>query len=277
MGDLDGRTFVVTGANTGIGRVTAEALAKRGGKVILACRSEDKARPVVDAIVAAGGDAAFHALDLADLAATRRSAERLLAKDEPIHVLVNNAGLAGKRGQTKDGFELTFGTNHLGPFLFTRLLLPRLRESRPARVVNVSSGSHYGAHAIPWAQLRESTRSLTGIPEYNVSKLCQVLFTKSLARGEAGEGVTSSSLHPGTMIATDIWRTVPSFARPVLRLFMMPLEDGAKTTLHCATDPDVPAHDGDYWTDCELKAPNPIANDVALQDELWRRCEEWTR
>lgn len=276
MGELTGRTFVVTGANTGIGRVTAEELAKRGGKVILACRSREKTQPVLDAIASAGGKADFLALDLADLAATRRSAEELLARDEPIHVLINNAGLAGQRGTTKDGFELTFGVNHLGPFLFTTLLLPRLRESKPARIVNVSSGSHYDADRIPYERLREPTRAITGLPEYNVSKLCNVLFTKSLARGKAGEGVTSSSLHPGTMIATDIWRGVPFFVRPFLKLFFMPLEEGAKTTLHCATAPEVPEHDGDYWTDCKLKEPNKVANDPAVADELWAKSEEWT-
>lgn len=276
MGDLSGRTFVVTGANTGIGRVTAEELAKRGGKVILACRSEAKTQPVLDAIKTAGGAADFLALDLGDLAGVRRSAAELLAREEPIHVLINNAGLAGQRGKTKEGFELTFGTNHLGPFLFTQLLLPRLRESKPARIVNVSSGSHYSADRIPYEHLRESTRSVTGLDEYNVSKLCQVLFTKSLARSKAGDGVTSSSLHPGTMIATDIWRSVPFFVRPFLKLFFMPLEEGAKTTLHCATAPEVPEHDGMYWTDCKLKTPSKLADDIAAADELWTKCEEWT-
>ena len=145
MKDLAGKVMLITGANTGIGRVTAEALAERGARVILACRSEEKTRPVVDGILAAGGDARFIPLDLADLDSVRAAATKVLATDEPLHVLINNAGLAGLRGLTKQGFELIFGTNHLGHFLLTELLLPRLRKSAPARIVNVSSGSHYQA------------------------------------------------------------------------------------------------------------------------------------
>ena len=133
---LSGQTFLVTGSNTGIGRVTAETLAKRGAKVLLACRSEEKTRPVVDGInagrAAGGGEAEFVALDLADLVSVRKCAEALLTKDVPLHGLINNAGLAGLRGVTKQGFELTFGTNHLGHFLLTQLLLPRLRQSAAA-------------------------------------------------------------------------------------------------------------------------------------------------
>lgn len=122
---LSGQTFLVTGANTGIGRATAESLAKRGAKVLLACRSEEKTRPVLESIRADGaGSAEFVALNLADLVSVRRCAEQVLAKDVPLHGLINNAGLAGLRGQTKQGFELTFGTNHLGHFLLTTLLLP---------------------------------------------------------------------------------------------------------------------------------------------------------
>src|SRR5262245_37527212 len=164
--DLAGKTFLVTGANTGIGRVTAETLARRGGKVFLACRSEDKTRPVLDAIRAAGGEAEFLALDLGSLASVRASAKAFLDRGEPLHVLINNAGLAGVRGLTKDGFELIFGTNHLGPFLFTTLLLPRLRESAPARIVNVSSKAHYEAKGIDWDVLRKPTATITGLREY---------------------------------------------------------------------------------------------------------------
>ena len=162
--DLRGKTYLVTGANTGIGRVTAEALAGRGGKVFLACRSEEKAAPVIEGIRKAGGLAEFLALDLGSLRSVREAAARFLARDEPLHVLVNNAGLAGSRGATADGFELLFGTNHLGPFLFTNLLLPRLRASAPARIVNVASKSHYQARGIDWDLLREPTRTITALP-----------------------------------------------------------------------------------------------------------------
>jgi retinol dehydrogenase 12 len=147
MGDLDTRTFLVTGANTGIGRATTEALAVRGATVYMACRNAAKARPVMEAITTATGNHGLHllSLDLADLASVRACTRAFLDTGAPLHVLVNNAGLAGKRGMTSSGFELAFGTNHVGPFPLTSLLLDRLRESAPARVVTVAgdTGLYY--------------------------------------------------------------------------------------------------------------------------------------
>lgn len=273
---LAGKNILVTGANTGIGRITAEVLARRGAKVTLACRSEEKTRPVLEGIRATGGKADFLDLDLADLDSVRTAATTWLARDEPLHVLVNNAGLAGHRGTTKQGFELTFGVNHLGPFLLTELLLPRLRESKPARIVNVSSRSHYRAPrvGVPFAELRQSTPSTTGVTEYSVSKLCNVLFTKELARGRAGEGITSVSLHPG-VVATEIWRRLPFPLRQISNLFMKSPEDGAATTLHCVTAPDLV--DGAYYDSCKEKRASKLAHDEALAKELWTKSEAWTR
>src|SRR5688572_26652482 len=161
MGELSGTTFLITGANTGIGRATAAELAGRGGRVVLACRSEEKTRPVLDDIVSTTGnrDVDFLALDLADLDAVRTAAASF---DEPLHVLINNAGVAGQRGQTKQGFELAFGINHLGHFLFTNLLMDRLRASK-GRVINVSSDSHYAPKRIDWDALQRPTKSVTGL------------------------------------------------------------------------------------------------------------------
>jgi NAD(P)-dependent dehydrogenase (short-subunit alcohol dehydrogenase family) len=276
--DLTGKTILVTGSNTGIGRATAEALAARGARLVLGCRSEEKTRPVVEAIRAAGGDARFHALDLSDLAAVRRSAQAFLDSGERLDVLVNNAGLARAKGLTKDGFETTFGVNHLGPFLFTTLLLPRLREAAPARIVNVASAAHFsGKPPADWESLRRPTKSFTGMPEYRWSKLANVLFTRELARGRAGAGVRSYALHPG-VIASDIWRHVPWPLGPMMMLFMKTTEEGARSSIHCATSPEVAEHDGRYYhSDCTEKAPNPLAEDAALAKELWERSEAWTR
>ena len=150
MGDLDLRTVLVTGANTGIGRATARVLAARGAKVFFACRSEAKTKLVIDEISAQTGntDLEFLPLDLGDLSSVRACASAFLSAGEPLHVLINNAGLAGQRGITVSGFELAFGTNYVGPFLFTSLLLDQLRDSAPARIVNVASGAHYSATGI---------------------------------------------------------------------------------------------------------------------------------
>ncbi|MDP3273797.1 MAG: SDR family oxidoreductase [Deltaproteobacteria bacterium] len=275
--DLEGKVMIVTGANTGIGRVTAWELAQRGAKVYLASRSLDKTQPVVDNIRAHGGAAEFLQIDLGELASVRRAAESFLATGDRLDVLVNNAGLAGLRGTTKDGFEITFGTNHLGPFLFTTMLLPRLREAGAARIVNVASVAHYKAEGLDLDNVRQSTRTTTGLPEYQHSKLCNVLFTKQLAAGEAGEGVHSYSLHPG-VIASDVWRNVPWPIRPLMTLFMKSNEDGARTSLHCATSAEVASHDGRYYNDdTREKKPSKYAEDPALAKLLWERSLAWTK
>jgi NAD(P)-dependent dehydrogenase (short-subunit alcohol dehydrogenase family) len=273
--DLEGRFIVVTGANTGIGRPTAERLAARGARVVLACRSEERTRPVLDAIAAAGGQAEFVPLDLGDLASVRAASARILAMDRPLDVLLNNAGLAGTRGQTKDGFELAFGTNHLGHFALTMLLLPALRRARSARIVNVSSKAHYDAKGIDWDALRRPTKAITGLPEYAVSKLANVLFTAELARRVGGSGIHSYALHPG-VVASDAWRRIPWPIRSIMKLGMITNDEGAETSLHCATSPEVADHDGRYYDDRREKTPSALARDPELARELWQRSAGWT-
>jgi NAD(P)-dependent dehydrogenase (short-subunit alcohol dehydrogenase family) len=274
---LQGRTFVVTGANTGIGKETARVLAQRGARLVFACRSREKTLPVMDEIRAEtrNDELAFVPLDLGDLASVRAAAQSLLDSEPEIHVLINNAGLAGARGLTKDGFELTFGVNHLGPFLFTQLLLPRLVASRPARIVNVASGAHYRAQRIDFDALRAPTRSVSGFPEYGVSKLCNVLHAAELARRLGDEGVTSYSLHPGT-VASDVWRRVPWPVSSLMKLFMLSVEEGAKTSLHCATDPSLARETGRYYDRCSERKPARLARDGALARRVWEVSEDWT-
>jgi NAD(P)-dependent dehydrogenase (short-subunit alcohol dehydrogenase family) len=273
--DLEGKWFVITGANTGIGRVTAEKLAKRGAEVTLACRSEEKTRPVVDAICAAGGKADFDALDLADLSSVRASAARLSARGRPLDVLVANAGLAGPRGLTRDGFELTFGTNHLGHFLFTVLLAPRLGAAKGARVVVVSSKMHRDVKQIDWDALREPTRTITAIDEYRVSKLANILFASELARRLGPDGPHTYSLHPG-VVASDIYRQLPWPIRPLVKLGMIPVEEGAETSLHCAASAEAASETGLYYVRCKPRAPGALARDAALARELWEKSVGWT-
>lgn len=275
MGDLEARTFLVTGANTGIGRETASALAGRGAKVFLACRSEPKTRPVIDEITARTGNSAleFLALDLGDLRSVHACAEAFLASGEPLHALINNAGVAGRRGITQSGFELTFGTNYVGPFLLTSLLLDRLRESAPARIVNVSSEAHYRVSDIDFDAVRRPTKSLTGFPEYAVSKLANLLHAQELARQLDGAGVTTYALHPG-VIASDIWRRVPQPVRSIMKLRMRSPQEGAKTLLYCATSPDVAGESGYYYDDARRKEPGAGAT-PKLAAALWNRSTDW--
>jgi len=273
--DMSGRVCLVTGATSGIGKVTALELARRGAHVILTARTVEKGQPVVEEIQAATGNERVeaHALELGDLAKTRQSALAFLARDLPLHVLVNNAGLAGQRDVTSDGFEIQFGVNHLGPFLFTTLLLDRLRESAPARIVNVSSTAHYDAKSgINYEAVRRSTQSLTALSEYAVSKLANVLFTKELTRRLDGTGVTTYALHPG-VVATDVWRRIPSPVAWVMKQFMLGPEDGSATTLYCAAEPSLAGESGRYYDDCREKTPSRQAQDPALAADLWTRSE----
>jgi NAD(P)-dependent dehydrogenase (short-subunit alcohol dehydrogenase family) len=273
MSDLRGKSFLVTGANTGIGRATAHDLAQRGGRVVLACRSEARTVPVIEDIVKTTGnaDVGFLQLDLADLDSVRGAARTFLERDEPLHVLINNAGVAGQRGKTAQGFELAFGINHLGHFLFTDLLLDRLRASAPARVINVSSDSHYQPKAIDWDALRQPTATVAGLREYGVSKLCNVLHAQELARRLGDDGVMTASLHPG-VIASDVWRRVPLPVRAVMKLFMKSTEEGARTSVHCATTPDLVS--GAFYTESREKAPSRVAT-PELAAELWERSAAW--
>ncbi len=276
MDELAGRTFLVTGANTGIGLATAAALTARGGRVYLACRSEPKGQAAVASIRASTGrdSVSFLPLDLADLGSVRQFADRFLALGQPLHVLINNAGVAGQRGLTKDGFELAFGVNHLGHFALTRALLGCLEAAAPARVVTVASDSHYQAKGIDFEVVRRPTRTVTGMREYATSKLSNVLFSAELARRTAGRGITSYALHPG-VVASDIWRRVPWPLRGIMTSRMLSTEAGARTSLFCATAPELAAASGRYYDDCREREPGRAAT-AELAAELWRRSQAWT-
>jgi NAD(P)-dependent dehydrogenase (short-subunit alcohol dehydrogenase family) len=275
MADLNGTTVVITGASSGIGAATARALATRGAKLLLACRSESRAAPVLDELAAAGTPAlGVVPIDLGELDAVRSAADAIAERLPRFDVLINNAGLVGTRGGlTPSGFELAFGTNHVGHFLLTTRLLDALGDGAPRRVVTVASKSHYQAKGIDFEAVRRPTHSMTGLPEYEVSKLANVLFSQELARRVGGRGPHTYALHPG-VIASEIWRNVPWPLRPVMTRFMKSPENGARTSVYCATSPEVADHTGHYCTDCAVKEPNAAATgDLAA--ELWRRSEDW--
>ena len=272
--DLSGKTMLVTGASSGVGLVSAKVLAARGAHVVLAVRNRAKCEPVKAAIDAEGGSSEILEMDMADLASVAAAADRYLAGGKSLDVLMNNAGQAGARGLTKDGFELTFGTNHLGAFLLTERLLPLLRVAPQGRVVNVSSGSHYQAKGIDWEALRRPTAHVTGMPEYEVSKLCNVLHAKELARRLTGTRVTTYSLHPG-VVATDAWRQIPMPFAWLIKRFMISAEDGAKTQVKCAADPGVAGETGLFYDKERVREPSALAKDEALAKELWTKSAAW--
>jgi NAD(P)-dependent dehydrogenase (short-subunit alcohol dehydrogenase family) len=272
---LADRVALVTGANTGIGREAAIGLARRGARVFLACRSEQRTRPVIDAIEAScpGAQASWLPLDLGDFDSVRRCANAFLDLDLPLHLLVNNAGLAGAKALTPSGFEPAFGINHMGHFLLTHLLTQRLVQSAPARVVTVASRAHTHAPKMDWDKLRRPPTSPLGALEYCVSKLANVLFSAELGRRLAGTGVTTYALHPG-VVASDFWRRFPKWMQPVLHACMISSAKGARTVLHCACE--APASEsGLYYSDCRPIRPSRAGADPALAEALWQRSLRW--
>lgn len=274
---LNGKVALITGANSGIGRVTARELALNGYHVFLACRSTARGEVVVDEIASlSGGSARVEVLplDLGDFASIRSCAETFLKRELPLHLLIANAGIAGNKGRTASGFEMTFGTCHMGHFLLTRLLLERIKASAPARIVVVASHAHRRPDGIDFSALREDTKTFSGFPEYGVAKLSNVLFASELGRRLEGTGVTTYSLHPG-VVATNVWRAVPWPIDRLMKLFMISEEEGAATTLYCALAPEAAGQSGQYYEECALKEPAPLARDTALATRLWQESEQW--
>ena len=273
--DLKDRTFLVTGANSGIGRALAEALAGRGARVVLAARSAERTVPVVEAIRTRypSASATFLPLDLADFASIRRATDQLRAAGHGLDVLVNNAGVAGTFGLSRDQFDLTYAVNHLGPFLLTNLLLPQLCESPAARIVNVSSVAHFRARTIDWTRLeRQSTPRRSGFQDYAVTKLMNILHAKELARRLGGTSVHTYALHPGG-VASNIWRALPGPLQWLLKLFLLSNEEGARTPLYCAAAQEVSTATGRYYDRSREARTNPLADDPSLAAELWARSE----
>jgi retinol dehydrogenase-12 len=277
MSDLASKSFVITGANTGIGRANALALALRKPKaIVLAARSLERTQPVLDELKSLHpeGDVRFVALDLGNLASVRKAADELLEQDHPIDALINNAGLAGVQGETADGFELAFGTNHLGHYLWTEKLLPLVKRAPQGRVVVVASRGHYRARGIDFDAVRKRSATLSAFPEYCVSKLANVLHARMLARRLTGTKVTTYSLHPGG-VASDIWsRRLGRFA-VLLRPFLISNEQGAKTQVYCATAPELSTATGLYYDEQKPKVPSARALDDRLMAELEARSNEW--
>ncbi|MFO0666493.1 MAG: SDR family NAD(P)-dependent oxidoreductase [Polyangiaceae bacterium] len=272
-------TILVTGANTGIGRACAEQLAAPGIRLVLACRSREKTEPVLDEVRKRGAEAEFLKLDLGDLSGAAEAGRAFARANDTLDVLINNAGLAGSRGTTRDGYELAFGTNHLGHFAFTLPLLPLLEKRASSgrgtgRIVNVSSGNHLRCSGIDFDALRTSTKSRTGLPEYGVSKLANVLFTAELRRRHPN--ITSVSMNPGR-IASDVWRSAPPFVFSIMKLVlpMGTVETGGATLVHAMNVTAEPGEDLPlFFNKQKPQAANPLAHSEDLASKLWAYSEE---
>jgi NAD(P)-dependent dehydrogenase (short-subunit alcohol dehydrogenase family) len=271
---LEGKVAIVTGANTGIGKATARGLATLGAKVILACRDLAKAEVARAEIADKSKNGAVEVmhLDLADTRSIRDFATAFPQKSARLDILVNNAGVfQRRRATTVQGFEMTFGVNHLGTFLLTRQLLPILEASKPSRIVVLSSKLHYRGH-MEWDDLQLERNPFSGSAAYNQSKLANVLFTKALSRRLGDEGVTVNAVHPG-VVTTELTRDYPKLLVKVFQLFTISPEAGAKTSLHVAIAPELATTTGAYFERSEEKPASKAALDEAAQERLWSISE----
>ncbi|WP_328350740.1 SDR family NAD(P)-dependent oxidoreductase [Mycobacterium sp. NBC_00419] len=283
--DQSGRTAVITGANTGLGYETARALAAHGARVVLAVRNLDKGKAAADLIArrSPGAEVSVQELDLTSLNSIRAAAEQLRAGHDSIDLLINNAGvMLTPKATTQDGFELQFGTNHLGHFALTGLLLDRLLAAKDSRVVTVSSNGHrFTRRGIRFDDL-QSERSYNSLTAYGQSKLANLLFTYELQRRLAGTSTIATAAHPGAS-STELARHVPGPMQSAFRLLEQSSEMGALPTLRAATDPSVQG--GTYYGPrglLELQGypkqvkSNNRSHDVEAQRRLWSVSEELT-
>jgi NAD(P)-dependent dehydrogenase (short-subunit alcohol dehydrogenase family) len=275
--DMQGRTVVVTGASSGIGAAAAVELARLGATVVAVGRDEQRLATVSERIRAAnpGGAATTLRADFASLAEVRTLADELCERHAAIHVLVNNAGLvAGSRSLTVDGYETTIAVNHLAPFLLTNLLVDRLRESAPARIVTTSSDAHRSGHL----ELDDLNGERRWSPwsAYSKSKLANVLFTRALARRLEGADLTANCLHPG-VIRTRLGRATRLPVRigwRVVGLFFKAPQTGAATIVHLASSDEVAGVSGGYFVDSSEARPSIEAQDDDLAERLWVLSEQ---
>ncbi|MGZ4690943.1 MAG: SDR family oxidoreductase [Acidimicrobiia bacterium] len=277
--DMTGKVVAITGANAGIGKETAVGLARLGATVVMTSRD---ARRGADALAdvrdrSGSTNVELVALDLADVASIRAFATELLDRHDRLDVLVDNAGLVmAKRTETANGFETTFGVNHLGHFYLTSLLLDRLRASAPSRIVVVSSQAHKVARrGLDFGDLQGEHRYRAS-DAYSRSKLANLYFTRELARRLAGTGVTANALHPG-YVASRFGRDGDMRFEAVLslgaRLFAISPEAGARTSVYLASSPEVEGVTGKYFAKCKQIPMSKAALDDVAARRLWETSE----
>ncbi len=277
---MSNKTVIVTGGNSGIGRESTIALCSMGAHVVIACRptaygNEKPAAEVIDEIegLVPGAQLSFIPLDLACLASIRHFVEQFTNLHDQLDVLLNNAGvLSMEKKQTRDGFELTMGTNHLGPFLLTNLLLERLTSTPHSRIVNVASKAHSNGKLAFTNNTIETRWPYTGLSAYADSKLANIYFTQELAERLAGTGTTVNALHPGG-VATNIWPDSKGVMGIIKRRMIKNLhapEKGARTSIYLCSSPEAQNVTGKYFYRNKQVLPNRRAQDRSIQKKLWQ-------
>lgn len=266
------KTTVITGATSGIGRETALSLAKKDHALWLLVRNVMKGERLKDELISLTGNKNINVVrcDLADLESVREAADELKARLDTVNVLINNAGgMFAERAQNKDGYEMTFVTNHLGHFLLTLRMTPLLEKGR-ARVINVSSDAYKWGDAdfddIQWQQHKYNASRA-----YGRSKLFNIYFTKALAEKYAEKGITSFALHPG-VVRTEFGASAKGFFKILMlvaRPFMIPPEKGAETSIWLATEPGLEAKSSQYFIKCKLAKSSALTWSEDNRNKLW--------
>ncbi|XP_028563122.2 dehydrogenase/reductase SDR family member 13 isoform X1 [Podarcis muralis] len=274
---LRGKTVLITGGNTGIGKATALDLARRGARVILACRDRGRGESAVYDIRRESGnnDVLFMSLDLASFKSVRAFAAAFLSSEPRLDILINNAGV-GSGSRSEDGFNLVFQVNHLSHFLLTHLLLERMKQCAPSRVVVVASKAHQTGK-IDFQNIHKPVEGhLAGFQSYCNSKLANILYTRELANRLEGTNVTCYAVHPG-LVNTELFRHISVWLKPlflpICRLFFRDTTNGAQTSIYCATEEGIEKYSGRYFADCRLHDPKPHARDDAVAKKLWEVSE----
>jgi NAD(P)-dependent dehydrogenase (short-subunit alcohol dehydrogenase family) len=273
--DVRGKLVLITGGNSGIGKATAIELARRGARVVITSRDVARGEIAASEIQEASGEPiAVRQLDLANFQSIVSFAKAFEAEFAALHVLVHNAGLVlSDRRETVDGYEATFGTNHMGTFALNRLLLPILERSAPARIVVVASDAHRIAkQGLDFDDL-QSKQGYQGVPAYARSKLANILFTRKLATKIEGTGVSAFCLHPGVVAtnftgdgdASGLWRFVFRWLRP----FLLTPERGARTSVYLCSEPGLEGKSGAYFRKCKEAQPSAQARDDSAAQQLW--------
>jgi len=272
--DIRGKTVLVTGATSGIGLEASVALARQGARVIMVGRNQAKTEAARADVASRSGskEVSYLLADFASQASVRALANAVRSQADRLDVLVNNAGGVNKaRTVTADGIETTFAVNHLGYFLLTNLLLDLVVKSAPARVVTVASVGHRRG-TLDFEDLGFERGGYSIMRAYSRSKLANILFANELARRRAGSGVTSNSLHPGS-VDTNIWSGAPLWAKPIIQVLLRPFfisaEKGGERIVQLAASPELEGVTGKYFEDGKVVDPAPLARDASLATRLW--------
>ena len=272
---MQDKTVFITGATSGIGQETALALAKKGAAIVFTSRDPEKGKLVQKELIKRSNNKNIHLIfcDLASFDSIRNCCDEFKFKFDKLNILVNNAAVWDfKRRESQDGIENTLATNYLAPFLMTNMLMDTIKKSSPARIINLTSGLHYGT--INFKDI-EFKRKFGGFKAYKQSKLADILFTRLLAKKLDGTGITVNCVHPG-MVNTNLARDAGWFMRGIFKIIGKPAHKGALTSIYLATSPEVENITGEYFYKCRVRKSSKQSYDMELAEKLWKVSEEYT-